>query len=305
MSTDGKVPPPRRPAMSGGAASRPPAPTPGGRPATALVGSRPAPARPAPAPAFEPEDDAKTQAFSIADMGLDDDGDEKTTAFNFSDLPPEDAPSQGRQPQRTLVGHPVSPSVRPAPVRSAPVRSAAPPAPSRPAPAAAAPAQDEATVAMNVDAMLAAMDDDGDEKTSAMSLDEIEQLEASKKARMVAKATPSADLIGANDKTHAVTVADVRDAFAAPAPKPAAPKATATAASAPGSKSGKFEVPSKDGFFGAIQYFFSFHAIKARADRGEIPRSAVDSAAAQKGLINTAVIGGGILVLTLVAGLLK
>lgn len=299
MSTHGN--PPRRPPTAGGSASRPTAPPAGGRPAPA---GRPAPVRPAapPRPAApapeELEDDAKTQAFNIADMGLDDD-DEKTAAFNIDDLPLDDAPP-ARQPQRTLVGHPVSPkAARPAPTRSAPVRSA-PVRSGSAAPAAPAEATpDEATQAMDMSAMLAAVDDDGDEKTAAISLDEIQAMNAVA-ARPRGKAAEAADLIGANDKTLAMQLDKPIEELAAPS----APPKAAAAKVGKAANAASTEVPSADGLMGSIAYFFQSGAIRARVERGELPKSAYDEAAAKKGLVNTAIIGGGVLALTLVAGLL-
>ncbi len=186
-------PPPRRPAPVG-APQRPAGPTTGGsaaRPAPRPGVAPPArPAAPAPRPAprpMEAEADEKTSAISLADFGLGedeatvsvdsaaikaraaakaviDDGEERTQAFNVADLPPDDEPK--RAPQKTLLGHPApkpGAAVRggAAPVKRADTLAIAPP--SRPRPqfsgAAAGPAAD-------------------DEKTSAISLDDIGRIDA-------------------------------------------------------------------------------------------------------------------------------
>jgi hypothetical protein len=138
---------------------------------------------------------------------------------------------------------------------------------------------------------------------------------AQQAAKAPARPLPAAEAIDSNDKTQAFNVDEAmavinqaqppaRAAQAAAQPS-ASRAASPRAQAAPAASAGGYEVPSKDGFFGSIQYFFAFHGIKKRADRGELPKTAVDSDAARKGLINTAIIGGGVLVLTLIAGLLK
>lgn len=298
MSTDGKPNPPRRPPTAGGAASRP-------APAAPAVGGRPAPARPAPvrsappqrpsAPAFEDPDDEKTAAFNIDDMGLGDD-DEKTAAFSISDLPLEDAPPV-RQPQRTLVGHPILPKAsapRAAPVRSVPERAVT----GRPTPFAELSSQDEATQAMNVDEMLAAIDDhdDNDEKTSALSLDDIQQLNIAP-PRAAARATARDDLIDADQPTVGVKLD--RPIASAPVRGPAPAKAAV-----PARPIASDDIPSGEGFLGSIVYFFRYESLKSRAARGEVPKSAVSDEVARKGLVNAAMVGGGVLVLTLIAALI-
>jgi len=236
---------------------------------------------------IEDPDDEKTAAFSIEDMGLDDDDDEKTAAFNINDLPLDDAPP-ARQPQRTLVGHPVLPKAtapRAAPVRSTPPRAVT----GRPTPAQDLASQDEATQAMNVDAMLAAIeaDDDGDEKTSALSLEDIKKLNMAP-PRAAMKATAKADLIDADQPTVGVKLSK--------------PIASAPSRAAAPSASG--DVPTGEGFLGSIEYFLRYESIKARAARGEIPTKVVSDVNARKGLINAGMITGGLAVLTLIAGLI-
>jgi len=189
---DKKGPPPRRPApagapqrpagpTTGGSAARP-APRPGAAPTARPAGPPPRPA-PRPAPAHEADADEKTSAINLADFGLaedeatvsvdsaaikaraaarapaHDDGEEKTMAFNVADLPPDDEPK--RTPQKTLLGHPApkpGAAVRggAAPIKRQDTLAIAPPSRSRPAPAP------------EVD----------DEKTSAISLDDIEKIDA-------------------------------------------------------------------------------------------------------------------------------
>jgi len=182
----------------------------------------PAP-RPAPRPIAEDVDsDAKTTAFSIADMGLDVEepapvsprpapraaaapaaqyNDEKTTAFSVADLPPED---DHRPAPSTLVGSAAS---RP----GAAVRGGA------------APAKRQETLALAPGAARAAMQQAqakpeayDEDKTSAISADDIAKLEAMKAARMAGKPAAAAPVRPApkveaydEDKTAAISPEDV------------------------------------------------------------------------------------------------
>lgn len=158
-------------------------------------------------------------------------------------------------------------------------------------------------MAMDMSDMLAAVDDDGDEKTAAISLDEIQAMNAP--ARPRGKASDAADLIGANDKTLAMQLdKPIEELAAAAAPPKAAAAKSAAAQKVPAKSAGGAEIPSADGFLESISYFFQSGAIKARVERGELPKNAFDDAAAKKGLVNAAIVGGGVLALTLVAGLL-
>lgn len=212
---DKKGPPPRRPAPPA-APQRPAGPTTGG--SAARPAPRPAapPPRPAPrAPVMEADADEKTSAINLADMGLNEDeatvsvdagairaraaakaavhedADEKTTAFNLADLPPEDAEPK-RAAQKTLLGHPapkpggaaVRGGAAPAGIRRQETQAIAP-SMARPAPRAPAPHFD-------------------DEKTSALSLDDVEKIDAAP-PRPAAKHSPPPQ----EERTMAMSLDDV------------------------------------------------------------------------------------------------
>ena len=319
--------------------------------------ARPQPARPAPAAAEEVE--------------------EKTTAFRVEDLPPHEEEPK-RPPQKTLLGHP-------APKPGAAVRGA--PAPAKrqetvalakaPIAAAAAPDDGEATTAMNMDDMLARIETDNapaeeeaDEKTSALSLDDIASLEegrakmqrqaaamaaggarpapaAAKPAPVrpapAAKPAPAPVAIAEDERTMAVSLEDmpapVRRAPAkaapaarAPAPEPVeddmveveevapptkfkakpAPGKAAPGAAKPGMKpaakaagGGKFrapaassaDVPSGEGFVGAIRYALAYGGLEAQMEAGVIPQQDLDSGRKKQGFINLIIVGGSLAVL--------
>ncbi|MCC6624851.1 MAG: hypothetical protein IT385_26615 [Deltaproteobacteria bacterium] len=248
--TSGGAAAPRSGPVSGGAAR---SPAPGGRPA-------PPAARPAPQVA-EAED--KTSAINLADLGMDEpaeektmaidqeaikaqaaklaaaraakaaaaaapppDDSEKTTAFRVEDLPPEDEPKRG--PQKTLLGHP-SPQRSP----GAAVRGGAQPA-KRQETLAIAPGSGKPT----------AYNDDAD-KTSALSLDDIEKIDAAPPRPAPAAKAPAAARPAAaparsapppkaappeDEKTTAFSLDDLDKIDRAPPPKkPAALAAKAVA----------------------------------------------------------------------------
>jgi hypothetical protein len=185
---------------------------------------------------MEADADEKTSAINLADMGLNedeatvsvdsgairaraaakapvhDDGDEKTSAFNIADLPPEHAQEEiKRQPQKTLLGHP-APRTGSAPVRGGAAPAPAPrrpdvqavaPASARPAPRAPAPHYD-------------------DEKTSALSLDDIDKIDAAP-ARPAAKASPPPQ----EERTMAMSLDDVDKIDMRPTPQRGAKQAPA------------------------------------------------------------------------------
>lgn len=266
---DKKGPPPRRPAPPPGAPTRPAGPTTGGSaarpaprpaaPAPAAPARGPAPApRPAPrAPVMEADADEKTSAINLADMGLEEDeatvsvssaalkaraatrpapdydSDEKTTAFNVADLPPEDDAHDAKRPaQKTLLGHPAPKATGGAAVRggAAPVRraetQAIAPSMSRPAPKAPAPHyDDEKTSALSLDdidkidaapARPAAKfaPPPQEEKTMAMSLDEINKIDVRPTPQKGQKGAPTH--LGQDEKTMAVSLDDIDKIDAAP-----------------------------------------------------------------------------------------
>lgn len=251
---------------SGGAAARPPAPStapapgrpnPAPRPAPAApnaLSGRPAPApRPAPRPPEDLDADAKTTAFNLADMGLDQDestvsveassirpsaarpapapapaprpaarpapqpvDEEKTTAFNLADLPPED---DVRAAPSTFVGGASKPG--------AAVRGGA------------APAKRNETLALAPSAVRARapMPAPDEEKTSALSLDDIERIDAQprppqKPAALAPKAAGKLPVqIEESERTMAVPLDDAIAAIdAAPQKKPVAARIAPKAA---------------------------------------------------------------------------
>ena len=259
-------PPPRRPAPPG-APQRPSGPTTGGsaaRPAPRPGAPAPRPAAPAPrpaprAPVFEADADEKTSAINLADMGLDEndatvsvDGgalraraaaraavdEEKTTAFNVADLPPDDEPK--RPAQKTLLGHPAPKATGGAAVRggAAPVRRAETQAiaPSMTRGGARAPAphfDDEKTSALSlddiekIDSGSASGRTDAassrsargfpppqEEKTAAMSLDDIDKIDMRPTPQRGGGKAPAH--IAQDEKTMAVSLDDIDRIDAAP-----------------------------------------------------------------------------------------
>jgi len=134
-----------------------------------------------------------------------DDGEERTQAFNVADLPPEDEPK--RAPQKTLLGHPApkpGAAVRggAAPVKRADTLAIAPPARPRPQFSGAAVGPGAAD----------------DEKTSAISLDDIGRIDAAP-ARpapsFAAKASPPPQ----EERTMAMSLDDVDKIDMRPTPQ--------------------------------------------------------------------------------------
>jgi len=263
------APAPRRPAPP--APSRPSGPTSGGaaaaRPASTAPGAgRPNPgARPAPAPRPEMEDldsDARTSAFNIADMGLDDD--ESTVSVAAEALKAKAPPPR---------------AAAPAPVRAAapaPVRAAAP-APRAPAPepederttafsiadlppedevrpnpstlvsskpgaavrGGAAPAKRNETLALAPSAARAVVQQAkaaapiDEDKTTAFSMDDVGKIEAMKAARIAAKAAVAAPAPIDEDKTTAFSMDDVGKIEAMKAARIAAKAGVASPSPAP------------------------------------------------------------------------
>jgi hypothetical protein len=176
---------------------------------------------------MEADADEKTSAINLADMGLDEneatvsvssaaikaraaakpaadnyDADEKTTAFSLADLPPEDDAHDAKRPaQKTLLGHPAPKAAGGAAVRggAAPARraetQAIAPSMSRPAPKAPAPHFD-------------------DEKTSALSLDDIDKIDAAP-ARPAAKFSPPPQ----EEKTTAMSLDEIDKIDMRPTPQ--------------------------------------------------------------------------------------
>jgi len=220
---------------------------------------RPAPpaGRPAPRPPARPsaEDEEKTSAINLADVNLDDldeapmpaaaapskklgtrdfvdDDNEKTNALNLADVNLDDIDSAPMpRPQPAAPGRPAPAAGRPTPApRTPPGSSHTRPQPGRPAPRAAAP--------------LAAADED--EKTSALSLDEVERAARARPAAPAAApakrtAPPARQAPVDEEKTSALSLdeldLDALDAglhrkSAAPPPRaaPKAPAPTPTAA---------------------------------------------------------------------------
>jgi len=230
-----------------------------------VPGSRPAPPARAPAPQIAEAED-KTSAINLADLGMEEedhdktmsvdpealkaqaaklaaaraakaaaavappDDSDKTSAFRLEDLPPEDEPKRG--PQKTLLGHPTPRG------GGAAVRGGAQPAKRQEtlaiAPGSVKPGAPAPT----------AYNDDAD-KTSALSLDDIEKIDAApapkpaaakpaparpapapaRSAAPVPRAAPPED-----EKTTAFSLDDLDKIDNAPPPKkPAAVAAKAVA----------------------------------------------------------------------------
>ncbi|MBL8784143.1 MAG: hypothetical protein JNJ59_04495, partial [Deltaproteobacteria bacterium] len=189
----------------------------------------------------EADFDAKTSAINLADLGMLEDeatvsmdaralkaqaakaasfDEEKTSAFNVADLPPEDDEPK-RAPQKTLLGHP-------APKPGAAVRGGAAPV-KRSETLALAPQAAKQAIQSAQSRSSASVGFD-EEKTSALSLDDIDKIDA-----LPAKAAPkvaarSAAAVSFDDeKTSALSLDDIDkiDALPSKAPpaKPSALKA--------------------------------------------------------------------------------
>gem|GEM_PF-2801318 len=301
---DKKGPPaPRRPAppaparpsgpTSGGAAARPPSTVPNAARPNPAARPAPAPGRP-PRPPDDLDADAKTTAFNIADMGLDDDestvsveaealkakvpppraaapaqaparaapapapapraaaprapepepDEERTTAFNIADLPPED---EVRPNPSTLVSSKPGAAVR----------------------GGAAPAKRNETLALAPSAARAAVQqahqrsapaaEPHEDKTVALSMDDVEKIEAMKAARIASKAAAAAGApapkpaaaakmpahIDEGERTMAVSLDDAIAAVDSSPPKKPSVVKSSQAAQAPAAKAAR-PVPVAD-----------------------------------------------------------
>jgi len=122
-----------------------------------------------------------------------------------------------------------------------------------------------------------------DEKTSALSVDDIDKIEAMKAARIASKAAATAD------------------AASRGAPVPA--KAAAVKAS--GARSlAKVDLAASEGFIGAIGYAFKHDALETQIEAGKIGRVELDPARKTAGMRNLIIVGGAVGALMLLFGII-